>query len=69
MKRERYLASFFINFCLLGSTLRPRLNTKGGLLPVENRERNIQLIVRLNNEEKALFEKKACKVQKYEPFY
>lgn len=58
MKRERYLASFFINFCLLGSTLRPRLNTKGGLLPVENRERNIQLIVRLNDEEKALFEKK-----------
>ena len=58
MKRERYLASFFINFCLLGSTLRPQLNTKGGLIPVENRERNIQLIVRLNDEEKALFEKK-----------
>ena len=58
MKRERYLASFFINFCLLGSTLRPRLNIKGGLLPVENRELNIQLIVRLNDEEKALFEKK-----------
>lgn len=58
MKRERYLASFFINFCLLGSTLRPRLSTKGGLLPVENRERNIQLIIRLNDKERALFEKK-----------
>ena len=42
---------------LLGRTLRPRNTPKGDEI-MENRERNIQLIVRVNEKEKALFEEK-----------
>jgi probable mobilization protein len=58
MKQEIFPASFFINFfCLLGSTLRPRKHLEGKKT-MENRQRNIQVIIRLNEYEKELFEEK-----------
>lgn len=50
-------ASFFINFNLLGRTLRPHFLTKEVII-VTHRTRNVQLKINLTEEEKALFQKK-----------
>ena len=50
-------ASFFINFNLLGRTLRPH-SLKKEVIIVTHRTRNVQLKINLTEEEKALFQKK-----------
>ena len=50
-------ASFFINFNLLGRTLRPHFLKKEVII-VTHRTRNVQLKINLTEEEKALFQKK-----------
>lgn len=58
MKQTYMVLLLFLSiFSLLGRTLRPRNTPKGDEI-MENRERNIQLIVRVNEKEKALFEEK-----------
>ena len=50
-------ASFFINFNLLGRTLRPHFLIKEVII-VTYRTRSVQLKINLTEEEKALFQKK-----------
>ena len=56
MKHPYGIASF-INFNLLGRTLRPHFLTKEVII-VTHRTRNVQLKINLTEEEKALFQKK-----------
>ena len=57
MMRQPFGICFFINFNLLGCTLRPRNTFKGGL-PIANRIRNERLEIKLTEEEKALLRRK-----------
>ena len=58
MKQEHNPASFFINFLLVRENPKTPIENQRRTKVMENRERNIQLIIRLNEEEKALFEEK-----------
>ena len=58
MKQEPNPASFFINFLLVRENPKTPIENQRRTKVMENRERNIQLIIRLNEEEKALFEEK-----------
>jgi len=58
MKQEPDPASFFINFLLVRENPNTPIKNQRRTKVMENRERNIQLIIRLNEEERALFEEK-----------
>ena len=58
MKQEPGPASFFINFLLVRGSPKTPIKNQRRTTVMENRERKIQLIIRLNEEERALFEEK-----------
>ena len=58
MKQESDSASFFINFLLVRENPNTPIKNQKRTKLMENRERNIQLIIRLNEVERALFEEK-----------
>lgn len=58
MKQEPDPTSFFINFLLVRENPNTPIKNQRRTKVMENRERNIQLIIRLNEEERTLFEEK-----------